>query len=237
MALPLLYSFRRCPYAMRARLALAVSGQICELREVVLRNKPQALLEVSPQATVPVLLLAHGEVLEHSLEIMLWALRQHDPEGWLRPKTGSLEAMQVLIAANDGPFKQALDRYKYPHRFMPAPATPCDSSAAARQFAEQHRDSAALWLMTLQTQLASKDWLFGASACLADMALLPFVRQFAHTDAAWFAAQPWGPLARWLERWERGELLAQTMVKYPPWQAGQAAVVFAPGRVDSPLLS
>lgn len=223
MTLPILYSFRRCPYAMRARLALAVSGQVCELREVVLRNKPQALLEASPKATVPVLQLASGEVLEHSLDIMLWALRQHDPEGWLTPQTGSLDAMQALIAANDGPFKQALDRYKYPHRSMSAQT---DSSEDARQFAEQHRDSAALWLMTLETRLENNDWLFGDNACLADMALLPFVRQFAHTDAPWFAAQPWAALARWLTRWESGALLAQVMAKYPPWQTGQPAIYF-----------
>ena len=224
MTLPILYSFRRCPYAMRARLALAVSGQVCELREVVLRNKPQALLDASPKATVPVLQLASSEVIEQSLEIMLWALRQHDPEGWLTPQTGSLDAMQILIAANDGPFKQALDRYKYPHRFLPEQPEPSD---AARQFAEQHRDSAALWLMTLETRLASHDWLFGDSACLADMALLPFVRQFAHTDAAWFATQPWQALTRWLARWENGTLLAQVMTKYPAWQVGQPIIYFA----------
>ena len=223
MTLPILYSFRRCPYAMRARLALAVSGQVCELREVVLRDKPQALLQASPKATVPVLQLASGEVLEHSLDIMLWALRQHDPDGWLTPKSASLDAMQALIAANDGPFKQALDHYKYPHRFVPAQA---DLGEATRQFAEQHRDSAALWLMTLQTRLENHDWLFGDSACLADMALLPFVRQFAHTDAAWFAAQPWAALARWLARWENSALLAQVMAKYPPWQTGQPALYF-----------
>lgn len=223
MTLPILYSFRRCPYAMRARLALAVSSQVCELREVVLRDKPPALLEASPKATVPVLQLASGEVLEHSLDIMLWALHQHDPECWLTPETGSLEAMQALIAANDGPFKQALDRYKYSHRFLAAQPASAD---ATRQFAEQHRDSAALWLMTLQTRLASHDWLFGAKACLADMALLPFVRQFAHTDAAWFAAQPWPALAGWLARWESGALLGQVMAKYPAWQPGQPAIFF-----------
>lgn len=224
MTLPVLYSFRRCPYAMRARLALAVSHQVCELREVVLRDKPPALLQASPKATVPVLQLASGEVLEHSLDIMLWALRQHDPECWLKPENGSLEAMQTLIAANDGPFKQALDRYKYPHRFMGAQP---ESAEATRRFAWQHRDNAALWLMTLQTRLTRHDWLFGPRASLADMALLPFVRQFAHTDTAWFAAQPWPALAGWLTRWESGALLAQVMAKYPPWQPGQAAIFFA----------
>lgn len=119
-ALPVLYSFRRCPYAMRARLALAVSGQACELREVVLRNKPQGLLYASPKATVPVLVLPSGQVLEQSLEIMLWALAQHDPEGWLTPSHGNLQDMLALIAECDGPFKQALDRCKYPSRYPDA---------------------------------------------------------------------------------------------------------------------
>ena len=119
-ALPVLYSFRRCPYAMRARLALAVSGQACELREVVLRNKPQGLLHASPKGTVPVLVLPTGQVLEQSLEIMLWALAQHDPEGWLIPSHGNLQDMLALIAECDGPFKQALDRCKYPSRYPDA---------------------------------------------------------------------------------------------------------------------
>ncbi len=224
MTTPILYSFRRCPYAMRARLALAVSGQVCELREVVLRDKPPALLAASPKATVPVMqLIDTGEVIQHSLDIMLWALQKHDPECWLKPETGSIDEMHALIEENDGPFKLALDRYKYPHRFLPKPQ---ESGDATRHFAEQHRDSGALWLMTLQARLSSHKWLFGARPCLADMALLPFVRQFAHTDAVWFAAQPWPSLAEWLARWESGELLLQVMAKYAPWQVGQPPVFF-----------
>ena len=116
-ALPVLYSFRRCPYAMRARLALAVSGQRCELREVVLKAKPQGLLQASPKGTVPVLVLPSGQVLEQSLDIMLWALGQHDPQSWLHPSQGTQAEMQALIAECDGPFKQALDRTKYPTRY------------------------------------------------------------------------------------------------------------------------
>ena len=110
-ALPVLYSFRRCPYAMRARMAVAVSGAEVELREVVLRDKPPEMLEASPKGTVPVLLLPDGNVLEESLDIMRWALGRNDPENWLAHVDAD------LIAANDGPFKQALDRYKYPHRY------------------------------------------------------------------------------------------------------------------------
>ncbi|RZJ25863.1 MAG: glutathione S-transferase, partial [Haliea sp.] len=115
-ALPVLYSFRRCPYAMRARLALAVSAQPHELREIVLRNKPAAMLSASPKGTVPVLVLPDGQVLDESLDIMRWALGRNDPAQWLSPAGASHGAMDALIAGNDGTFKQHLDRYKYPNR-------------------------------------------------------------------------------------------------------------------------
>ena len=128
-ALPVLYSFRRCPYAMRARLALAVSGQVCELREVVLRNKPQGLLQASPKATVPVLVLPGGQVLDQSLAIMRWALERHDPGRWLHPSHGALADMLALIAECDGPFKHALDRCKYPSRYPEADTALASASA------------------------------------------------------------------------------------------------------------
>ena len=114
---PVLYSFRRCPYAMRARLTLAASGTKCELREVVLAQKPQALVQVSPKATVPVLVLPDGMVLEQSLDIMLWALRRHDPQHWLPTSTLELDSALALITQCDGDFKFHLDRYKYPNRY------------------------------------------------------------------------------------------------------------------------
>ncbi|SFC23748.1 Glutathione S-transferase [Polaromonas sp. OV174] len=217
--LPILYSFRRCPYAMRARLAIAVSGQRCELREIVLRNKPPEMLAASPKATVPVLVLADGQVIDQSLDIMRWALQQHDPEGWLAADRATLDS---LIAANDGPFKRDLDRYKYPNRYA------AEHAGDDKAFAEAHRSSAARWLMELDARLNGHGWLCGASVSLADMAILPFVRQFAHTDAAWFAAQPWPNLLAWLARWEAGPLLVRVMGKYPPWQAGLAGVEFPP---------
>jgi glutathione S-transferase len=220
--LPVLYSFRRCPYAMRARLAIAASGLACELREVVLRNKPPDLLAASPKATVPVLVLPDGQVIEQSLEIMLWALRQSDAEGWLAPQPGTLQAMQALVGRHDGVFKPHLDRYKYPNRY------PQEHLGDPLRFSHDHREAAARWLDELQTRLACHAWLFGPHASLADMALLPFVRQFAHTDAAWFASQPWPHLAAWLAGWESGVLFQRVMEKYPPWQAGEAGIVFPP---------
>ena len=224
-SLPVLYSFRRCPYAMRARLAIAASGLHCELREVALRSKPADLLAASPKATVPVLVLPGGGVIEQSLEIMHWALAQNDPQGWLA--ADRLPAMQALIAVNDGEFKQHLDRYKYPNRYRH------EYAGDEQAFAQAHRTDAGIWLMQLESQLSGNGfgrhpWLFGNAASLADMAILPFFRQFAHTEAVWFDAQPWPLLKAWLVGWETGLLFRQVMEKYPPWQAGEPGIAFGP---------
>lgn len=211
-SLPVLYSFRRCPYAMRARLAMAVSGEPHELREVVLRNKPAEMLAASPKGTVPVLVLPGGEVIDESLDVMLWALRRNDPEGWLTSPQGSLDDMLALVAGNDGAFKRSLDRYKYPNRYAE------ESAGEASAFAQLQRGLGAAWLLKLDGMLAG-GWLFGARTSLADMALLPFVRQFAHTDAAWFSAQPWPQLQAWLARFEASALYAGVMEKRPTWQS------------------
>lgn len=210
-AWPILYSFRRCPYAMRARLALAASGQTCELREVVLRDKPQALREVSAKATVPVL-IDSAAVIDESLDIMLWALRRHDPQRWLSPACGGEAAMMELIHRCDAEFKPHLDRYKYPGRYQVE--------------REPHRAAGAAFLQTLDVQLAQAEWLFGAHCTLADMAIAPFVRQFAGADAGWFAGQPWMALQRWLQRFTDSELFERVMQKYAPWQPGTAGVLF-----------
>ena len=215
-ALPILYSFRRCPYAMRARLALGISGQAHELREVVLKNKPAELLAASPKATVPVLVLPSGDVIDESLDIMRWALGRHDPAQWLAPPGASPGEMAALIAANDGDFKRHLDRYKYPNRYAD------ESGADTAGFALQHRSDAAHWLAQLDARLAG-GWLLGSRASLADMALLPFVRQFAHTDAAWFAAQAWPRLLGWLGAFEASALYAGVMARHPPWTPAPAS--------------
>ncbi len=213
-SLPVLYSFRRCPYAIRARLALAVSGSAYELREVSLKSKPPEMLAASPKGTVPVLVLPNGEVIDESLDIMRWALatdKPHsDPQGWL--KQGPLPDMLALIAANDGPFKHALDRYKYPNRY------PQESNGDATAFAIAQRFEAANWLQSLESRLG-QGWLFSHQASLADMATAPFVRQFAHTDAAWFAAQRWPQLQAWLARFEASALFAVVMGKHAPYQS------------------
>ena len=207
-SLPVLYSFRRCPYAIRARLALAYSALHCELREIKLRDKPQAMLEVSPKGTVPVLVLADGTtVIEQSLEIMLHALRTSDADGWLLPTEGNEQEMLALIGQNDQFFKPALDRSKYPDRYSVD-----EVSSAARD--------ADAWLGGLNDQLAATGYLFGLNPSLADMALRPFVRQFAHIDKEVWAAKPWPHLQSWLQRWMDSALYAEVMEPYPAWVPG-----------------
>ncbi|TDT73167.1 glutathione S-transferase [Litoreibacter halocynthiae] len=199
--IPILYSFRRCPYAMRARLAIHAAGLTMQHREIVLRDKAPEFLEASPKGTVPVV-IASDVVIEESLDIMQWALDQNDPENWLHNREDSL----ALIAQNDGPFKTALDRYKYANRHDNDPET--------------WRAAGASTLESYDSILAQKPYLLGAQPTLADIAIFPFIRQFANTDRAWFDAKPWPHLHRWLDAHLTSDRFAAIMVKYPKWQAG-----------------
>ncbi len=189
---------------MRTRLALLSSGVVYEHRDVALKAKPAEMLQVSPKGTVPVLCLSTGEVLEQSLDIMWWALRQHDPQSWVPLTPEALAETHQLIAANDGAFKANLDRYKYPQRFGLS-----DGGA--------HRDEAAVWLFTLNARLQNHAFLAGEHWGLLDAALAPFVRQFARTDRAWFDAQPWPYLAQWLLNFENSAAFSAVMHKHPLW--------------------
>lgn len=203
----ILYSFRRCPYAMRARLGLASAQAEVELREVVLRDKPDAFLRASPSATVPCLVTPE-QVIDESLDIMVWALQHSDPEGWLHmPEVG-----WDWIARADGPFKQALDRTKYATRYPESDP-------------EAQRQEAGRFLTDLNAQIDT--WIFDAPT-LADYAILPFVRQFAFIDKAWFDQQPWPALQAWLARFLDSEGFARIMLKYPQWQQGTPGVPFPP---------
>ena len=210
---PILYSFRRCPYAMRARLALAAADLVCELREVILSDKPAALRLVSPKATVPVLVLPDGVVIDQSLDIMLWALRQADAHPWLGKSAASLQAMLEWVHGCDGTFKQNLDRYKYPGRY-------------GLENGLEHRTLGAEFLQRMNARLQNQNYLMGNDVTLADMAVAPFVRQFSHTDKKWFANQDWLELQRWLYAFEESVELANTMKKYAPWTEGQPAMLF-----------
>lgn len=212
--LPILYSFRRCPYAIRARLALCQAGVAVELREVVLANKPAALLAASPAGTVPVLQVGHSEVMTHSLEIMRWALAQHDADGWLA--RGDAPDPCALVELCDGPFKHALDRYKYAERHP-------------ERSAKQWRDQAADCLIKpLETCLVEAPQLGGFRPGLADAAIFPFVRQFAAVDAAWWAASPWVATRRWHDTWAASALMTACMHKVAPWQPGAPPLVWRP---------
>ena len=153
------------------------------------------------------LVLPGGQVIDESLDIMRWALEQSDPDGWLSP---ALDDMLPLVADNDGKFKHALDRYKYPNRY------PLESNGDSHSFALAQRLEAASWLQSLESRLKQgwQVWLCGPQPSLADMAILPFVRQFAHTDAAWFAAQPWPQLRTWLTNFEAGTIFKNVMAKH-----------------------
>ena len=206
MADHVLYSFRRCPYAMRARLALAASGTQYELREVRLSDKPAALLSASPKGTVPVLVTADGTVIEQSLAIMRWALEgRDDPEGWLTRDD------PALIAANDGAFKHHLDRYKYPERHGSEP--------------HGHRGNGLRFLRELEARLAVAGQLCGPTRGLADAAIFPFVRQFAGVDRNWFEAQPLPCLKAWLTNHLASDLFGRIMDRAAPWSQGDRPTI------------
>ena len=208
MTHPVLYSFRRCPYAMRARLGLASAGQTVSLREIVLSDKPADMLKASPKGTVPV--LVGDTVIDESLDIMVWALGRSDPEGLLDRMT---DASHALIAHCDGPFKTALDLTKYAVRH---PDTdPAQSRMAAAEFIKQ-----------LDTQLDGTPWLFGDQPCMADFAILPFVRQFAHTNLTWWDAQPLPHVQNWLAAFKTSGRFKHIMTKYTPWKDRNDVILF-----------
>ena len=202
MTKPILYSFRRCPYAMRARMSLLESGVEVELREVILRDRPEHMMDISPKGTVPVLLLPDGTVIEESLDIMLWSL----DESWLAGD------WKELIDVNDGDFKHHLDRYKYNNRYENVLSS------------DEHREHALSILKTYDERLSNQAYLCGDSISLADLALSPFVRQFANTDRGWFDQLPLLHLHNWLIGILEGDLFKSCMVKHKQWQNGQVPI-------------
>lgn len=207
-ALPLLYSFRRCPYAIRARMALRYAGIEVTLREVALGDKPADFVALSPKATVPVLQLPSGEVFDQSLSIMQWALQQNDPQAWLSagmrtgrsPPHAALNATQWIVL-NDEIFKPQLDRYKYATRHPELPAS-------------THRQAAlSAMIQPLNALLLQAPYLFGAKPSVADVALFPFVRQFSLVDKAWFDAAPLAGVQAWLAAWLANDLFVAVMEK------------------------
>jgi glutathione S-transferase len=212
--LAVLYSFRRCPYAMRARLAIANSNIALELREIVLRDKPQQLIDISPKATVPVLLLPDNTVIDESLDIMSWALEQKDPDDWFNSLSEEQKTLcQKLIANNDGDFKYFLDRYKYADRYP-------------EHTQEHYRQQAEKFLILLEQQLQQNGYLICNRITLADMAILPFIRQFAFADKAWFDQSPYPYIQTWLAEFIESELFQKIMLKYSTWQYEDKITLF-----------
>jgi glutathione S-transferase len=196
-----LYSFRRCPYAIRARLAIAYSGQVVQLREIILKEKPIEMIQLSSKGTVPVLHLSNGEILDESLDIMAWALSRNDPENWL---SDNISEMLTLIDKNDFEFKGWLDRYKYSDRF------PDNTESFYREECED-------FLVQLEQRLTNTHYLFSNKISLADMAIFPFIRQFAAVDKIWFDRAPYPQLQNWLGSLVNGPLFHSIMHKYPVW--------------------
>lgn len=209
MKMPILYSFRRCPYAMRARLAIAYSQINVVLREVVLKNKPAAMLKASAKGTVPVLCLVDGCIIDESLDIMKWALTQNDQAQWLAADEHQL----ALIAHCDDVFKGWLDKYKYADRHP-------------EHTMLYYREHCCEFLAVLEQQLAHSDYLFSEQMSFADAAVFPFIRQFAHVDRQWFYQSEFINVQRWLTLQLDSSLFKAIMVKYKPWQEEDDEVLF-----------
>jgi len=210
--IPVLYTFRRCPYAMRARLAVWNSGLAVELREVDLKHVPVELSRASAKETVPVLVLPDGNALDESWDILLWALRRNDPDSWLGEDESHLISADQLVEMNDYSFKEDLDRYKYADRYPEHPA-------------EEYRSRGEEFLQELEELLTEQSYLLGNSITLADIGLFPFIRQFAYVDKEWFDQAPYRHLQRWLDGFLQSDLFAAVMDKHPVWNPGDAPVI------------
>ena len=209
--LPILYSFRRCPYAMRARMAIHISGQKCELREVLLRDKPPSMLEYSAKGTVPVLILQDGKVIDESLDVIDWALNLNDPDDWQRSK--DTKKTKELIKINDGEFKYHLDRYKYSKRYD-------------NEDPEFHRKKCLKFIESVNNELNNSKYIFDDNISYADIVVLPFIRQFRIADIEWFDSLPYNNLKKWLSGFLDSTLLNSIMKKYDLWKEGDKSIVF-----------
>lgn len=219
LGLPVLYSFRRCPYAMRARLALVAAGVKVEIRELVLRAKPAHMLDISPKGTVPVLWLQDGTVIDESLDVMRWSVSQSFPSDWFVLNDAQQQQCDEWITLLDGEFKRNLDRYKYPHRYHTETYT-CDPL--------EHRAMCETILAQWNDVLERNGpFLFGGNPSFADYAILPFVRQFRIADEAWFdSSNGLNALKVWLGLFLASNILEQAMIKLQPWQPGDSPLTF-----------
>lgn len=217
MTLPILYSLRNCPYAMRARLAIYKSGLSIELRDIVLKNKPQEMLTASPKGTVPTVVLADGRVIDESFDVMLWALNLSDPQQLMRSSAENIQTgMIALVQQFDSEFKTSLEAYKCAKRYHESNVIEC-------------RQACEVLLALLEQRLQQHGFIIDDQESLADIAILPFIRQFAKVDRPWFKQAPYPKLRQWLEQYLQSAMFTKVMAKYPLWEAGQPVTVFGKG--------
>jgi len=212
--LPILYSLRNCPYAMRARIAIFKSQQPILLRDLVLSNKPEELIVASPKATVPVLVLVNGTVVDESLEVMLWALKESDPSDLLHnEEVGSLEEMLTLINDFDVNFKTCLEQYKCAKRYR-------EDDLLTR------REACEVYINKIEQRLTRHAFLMSAKESLADIALLPFIRQFARVERQWYLQSAYPKTRQWLNHYLQSPMFTKVMAKQPMWLDNRENVIF-----------
>ena len=204
---PILYSFRRCPYAIRARMFLSYMEVSVELREVLLNERPQSLYKISSKGTVPVLLLKDGKVLDESLDIMRWAIKQGEQKLY----EDKLNEQNQLIKYNDTKFKYWLDKYKYHVRYL-------------EHSREYYQRKCSKTLAEYDMRLRENAYLMGDRIRLADIAIFPFIRQCANVDQNWFNNK-YPNLNRWLEIWKQSRLFKSVMMKYNQWRLGDELLI------------
>lgn len=210
MTLPILYSLRHCPFAMRARMAIFKSHQAVELRDVKLTNKPAAMLSASPKGTVPILVVSPTQVIDESLDVMLWSLKCSDPHSLLNNLADSL----AFIDGYDQEFKACLERYKCAKRYHEPNLQAC-------------RQACEVYVQDLELRLSSHDFIFGNQESLADIAILPFIRQFAKVERQWYVQSSYTQVKRWLNGYLQSAMFNKVMAPYPLWQEGNEAIIFA----------
>jgi glutathione S-transferase len=226
MTLPVLYSLRNCPYAMRARLAIYKSKQTVELRDVVLKHKPPEMIAASSKATVPILVLATAQVIDESLEVMLWALGESDPDNLLRIENSkqsvslnetkpSIETKDILklIDLFDSEFIPCLDAYKCAKRYHESNLKEC-------------RHACEVYIQKLEHRLSLHKYLIDDNESMADIALLPFIRKFAKVERQWYRQSSYPNIRHWLNQYLQSALFNKVMAQHPLWSFGQPAIEF-----------
>lgn len=214
MSLPILYSLRQCPYAMRARIGLLQAKQPVILRDIVMKNIPSEMLAASPKGEVPILVFEDSSVIDESLDIMIWALKQSDPSNLLfNHQANTYQDILNLINRNDNEFVDALKKYKAAARYHDSEEINC------RQQCEP-------FISYLEQRLTKHDYIFGDTASLADYAILPFIRQFSRVDRKWYLQAPYSNLQRWLERHYQNPIFSKAMTKYPQWLENKESILF-----------